>query len=288
MRTDRTELGFANLWRQYRDEGYRLVDFERYNTPTGVRYAGIWVENDLRFDYSRKSTLDSLINQYRSANSLPGISVAIIRNGSTIYRRGFGFADVNDGKVAHGELIYNAASVAKVIGGTLAGKLEAEDRLRDGTTFNFDLTRRTSTYLTNVPIGGGQFRTISSFHTHNVDQLLSHLGCVGHYGTTPAIPNQTTHYANAIAAVQSIWNVGLVQGCTIGTTSSYSTPAFTFVGAVLERLTGHTAARLLREEIAQALRPFVASRAVRDGVAARELRPRHALQQRQHRVELPG
>ncbi len=51
--------------------------------------------------------------------------------------------------------------------------------------------------------------------------------------------------------MQSIWNVGLVQGCTIGTTSSYSTPAFTFVGAVLERLTGHTAARLLREEIAQ-------------------------------------
>ena len=63
----------------------------------------------------------------------------VIRNGQVIYRRGFGFADVNGGKVAHGETVYNAASVAKVIGATLAGKLEAEDRLRDGTTFSLDL-----------------------------------------------------------------------------------------------------------------------------------------------------
>jgi CubicO group peptidase (beta-lactamase class C family) len=141
--------------------------------------------------------------------------------------------------------------VAKVIGATLAGKLEAEDRLRDGTTFSLDLTKRTSFYLTNVPIGGGKFATIPAFHTHNADQLLSHLGCVAHYNTTPSIANQSTHYANAIAAVRSIWNVGLVQGCTINSTVSYSTPAFTFVAAILEKVTGRNVARLLREELAQ-------------------------------------
>lgn len=250
-RSDRTELGFANLWRQYSDEGYRLVDFERYNTAQGVRYAGLWVENNSRFDYPRKGTLNSIVSSYRAANTLPGISVAVIRNGQMIYRRGFGFADINDGKVAHGETVYNSASVAKVIAGTLAGKLEAEDRLRDGTTFSLDLTRRTSFYLTNVPIGGGQFVTIPAHHTHNVDQLLSHLGCIGHYGTTPAIPNQTTHRATALDAARSFWNVGLVQGCTIGTTASYSTPAFSIAGAVLERVTGRAADRLLREEIAE-------------------------------------
>ena len=251
MRSDRSELAFSNLWRQYRDEGYRLVDFERYNTSAGVRYAGLWVENASRFDYPRKGTLNSIITDYQSDNNLPGISVVVIRNGQVIYRRGFGFADVSGGKVAHGETVYNAASVAKVIGATLAGKLEAEDRLRDGTTFSLDLTNRTSFYLTKVPIGGGQFATIPRQHTHNVDQLLSHLSCVAHYGTTPAIANQTTHYSNAIAAVRSIWNVGLAKGCTIGSTVSYSTPAFTFVGAVLERVTGRPVSRLLREELAQ-------------------------------------
>ena len=102
------------------------------------------MENASRFDYPRKGTLDSIITDYRSDNNLPGISVVVIRNGQVIYRRGFGFADVSEGKVAHGETVYNAASVAKVIGATLAGKLEAEDRLRDGTTFSLDLTNRTS------------------------------------------------------------------------------------------------------------------------------------------------
>ncbi|MEB3282362.1 MAG: hypothetical protein VKK42_25935 [Lyngbya sp.] len=36
-----TETQFANLWRQYRDEGYRLVDFEHYPTANGDRYAGV-------------------------------------------------------------------------------------------------------------------------------------------------------------------------------------------------------------------------------------------------------
>lgn len=251
MRSDRTALQFANLWRQYRDEGYRLVDFERYSILGVVRYAGLWVENDLRFDYPRKGTLDTIISDYLDDNDLPGISVAVIRDGTMIYRRGFGFADVDAGKVAHGETIYNSASVAKVIGGTLAGKLEAEDELRDGTTFNLDMTLRTRGFLTRVPIGGGQFATIPGHHTHNVDQLLSHLGCIAHYGTTPAIPNQTTHRATAMDAVRAIWDVGLVEDCTIGTTASYSTPAFTFVGAVLERVTGRPADRLIREEIAE-------------------------------------
>jgi CubicO group peptidase (beta-lactamase class C family) len=250
LRSDRTELEFANYWRQYRDEGFRLVDFERYNTASGPRYAGLWVENDSRHDYSRKGTLDSIISNYRALNNLPGISVAVVRNGSMIYRRGFGLADINDGKVAHGETVYNAASVAKPIAGTLAGKLEAEDKLRDGTTFSLNLTQRTSSYLTNVPVSGGT-ASIPSFHTHNVDQLLSHLGCVAHYNTTPAIANQTTHRATAMDAVRSIWNTGLVQGCTIGTTRSYSTPAFTFVAAVVERVTGRSADTLVRTELSQ-------------------------------------
>ncbi|WP_086765427.1 serine hydrolase [Nostoc sp. 106C] len=257
-RTDRTEKEFANLWRQYRDEGYRIVDFERYSTPNGTRYGGIWVENDSRFRYNRKGNIDSIIETYRKANNLPGISVAIIQNGQMIYRRGFGFADVNDNKVAHGETIYNAASVSKVIGGTLAAKLENERRLRNGATFNLDLTRPTSTYLTNITNANGSGTvSLPSFHKHTVEQLLSHLSCVAHYpgNTTPGISNQTTHYTTAIAAVQKIWNTGLVTktanggSCTIGTTWSYSTPAFTFVAAVLESATGRTIDQLLQDEI---------------------------------------
>lgn len=248
--TNRTELEFANLWRQNLDEGFRLVDFERYDTPSGARYGGIWAENDSRYNYARKSKLDSIIADYRADNNLPGISVAVIRNGSTIYRKGFGFADVGAGKVAHGGTVYLSASVSKVFGGTLAAKLEDEEVLRNGTTFNLDLTRRTSAFLTGIPNANGSGTVnIPNQHTHTVQQLLSHLSCVAHYGTTPGIPDQTTHYTNATAAVQSLWNTGLVNNCTIGNTWSYSTHAFTFAGAVLEQATGRTINQLLQNEL---------------------------------------
>jgi CubicO group peptidase (beta-lactamase class C family) len=240
IRTGREERSFANLWRQYRDEGYRPFHVENHDDGDD-HFAGIWIQNDDRFFYDRKGQIDTATQNYRSANDLPGISVAVIRAGEVIYRRGFGWADVDEEKVAHGETVYNAASVSKVIGGTLAAKLEAEGQLRDGTPVSLDMTQSTATYLAGLP----------AHHTHTVEQLTAHLGCVPHYDTSPSIENQTTHYSTAQAAVASIWNKGLVSGCTIGATRSYSTAAFTFVGAVLESVSGRAIQDLVRTEIAE-------------------------------------
>lgn len=236
VRTDRSEQEFTNLWYQYADEGYRLIDFERYETAKGPRYGGVWAENSNRYQYSRKGQLDTAIQQYLTTNNLPGISVAIIDNGTMLYRRGFGFADVNDNVTAHSKTVYLSASVSKIIGGTLAAKLEDESQLNDGTAFSLDLTQPTSNYIANLP----------ALHTHTVDELLSHLGCVGAYNE---MPNQNVHYTNATDAVQSLWNTPLLAGCTPGNNWNYSTHAFTFVGAVLEGATGRTINQLLANEL---------------------------------------
>lgn len=236
VRTDRVEQQYTNLWHQYADEGYRLIDFERYDTPEGPMYGGIWAENADRYQYSRKGQLDNAIQQYLATNNLPGISVVIIDNGDILYRRGFGFADVNDNVTAHSKTVYMAASVSKLYGGTLAAKLEDESQLNDGTVFSLDLTQPTSNYIAGLP----------ALHTHNVDQLLSHLSCVGHYSE---MANQTTHYNNATDAAQSIWNTPLLAGCTPGNNWNYSTHAFTLVGAVLEGATGATLNELLENEL---------------------------------------
>lgn len=239
VRTDRSETAFANLWRQYRDQGFRLVDFERYATANGDRYAGIWLENDSRYRYNKKAQLDEVVQDYLELNDLPGISVSVIKDGQSIYRRGFGYADLADGKWAHAQTIYGAASVSKVIGGTLAAKLEQEQQLESGAGFSLDLSNQTRSYVGGLPW----------YHTHTVEQLLSHTGCIGHYSTTPAVANQTTHYANATLAVNSIDNIGLVTGCTIGDQASYSTAGFTFVAAALEGATGRTINSLLSTEL---------------------------------------
>ncbi|NRA64265.1 MAG: serine hydrolase [Pseudobacteriovorax sp.] len=230
--TNRNETSFANLWRQYRDEGYRLVDFERH----GNLYSGIWVENSSRLRYSKKSELDTLIKDYRSEHNLPGISVAVIRNGSHLYKRGFGFADIAKNKAAHSETVYLTASVAKAIGGTLAAKLEHEQRLRSGKRFSLDLGNRTDTYINNLP----------NHHNHTLEELLSHRSCMGHYDL---IPNQTNHYSTALAATQNIWDVDLLDDCDIGDDSNYSTPAFTVLAAALEGATGRSIKNLLNNEL---------------------------------------
>jgi CubicO group peptidase (beta-lactamase class C family) len=125
-----------------------------------------------------------------------------------------------------------------VFGGTLAAKLEDEGQLADGTPVSLDLSDATSTYVANLPAS----------HSHSVEELLSHLGCVWHYDTGPEPPNG--FYATATAATLSISNTPPLAGCTIGVDRNYSTHGFTFVGAVLEQATGRPVDRLVKEEIA--------------------------------------
>lgn len=247
VRTNRTATQFANLWREYRDKGYRLVDFERYPYGGSTRYGGVWVENASRYRYSKKGQIDELVSQYRSANNLPGISVAVIKDGNMIYRRGFGQADMQAGKVAHGETVYLSASISKVIGGTIAVKLQEEGRLRNGRQVNLNLNNTTRSYLTNVRQSNGNRVTLPARHQHTVAQLFAHLGCIQHYsGPEPA----TQHYVRAIDALPQIWNAAFVTPCNRGTDRNYSTHAFTYIAAVLEQVSGRTAAQLIRSEIA--------------------------------------
>lgn len=237
VRTSRGERDFANLWRQYRDEGLRPVHVEDHD---GNEFAGIWVENSARYLYPRKTDIDTAITNYRNANSLPGISVAVLRASDVFYQRGFGWADENDEKAANAGTVYTAASVSKVFGGTLAAKLEETRALTDGTPVTLDLRQPTASFLPGLP----------AHHTHTVEQLTAHLGCVAHYDTTPSIENQTQHYASARAAVESIWGVPLVNGCNVGQDRSYSTGGFTFVGAVLEAVSGRNINDLIATELA--------------------------------------
>ncbi|MEM9217985.1 MAG: serine hydrolase [Cyanobacteria bacterium P01_F01_bin.150] len=242
VRTNRKEEDFASYWREYLDKGYRLIDFERYETPSGTRYGGVWAENNPeRLRYARKGELDKEITEYRDKQSTKGISVAVIKDGTVLYRRGFGWADQGRNKKAWGGTIYNLASISKAVGGTLAAKLEATGKLENGRSIDLDLTKRTSSFISGLP----------RQHTHTVEQLFSHLACIPHYRTEPKILDTEKHYSTAQSALERFIDTDLVKDCQIGVSrgSKYSTPAFTFAGAVLEKVTGKPVDRLTDDEI---------------------------------------
>lgn len=266
IRTNRDETAFANLWREYRDDGYRLVDYTATEMESGTRYGGIWIENAERINYAHKSDLDQVIESHQSEFNVTGISVAVIEDGDFIYRQGFGDADSEQGRIAHSRTIYKAASISKAIGGTLAAKLEAEGELADGTSIDLDLSLPTDHYLGSVtdPITWEDYGSLPSHHNHTVEQLLSHIACISHYEDDdnpedPYINNRTAHYPTQSQALTEaidedaheidIWDGELLPDCNIGADRNYSTPAFTFVGAVLEQATGRVLSRLLHEEL---------------------------------------
>lgn len=187
--------------------------------------------------WSHQSQVTTLAQQYLKKHKLPALSLAIMEDGKMIYSQGFGKAnEAGDGVT--GKSTYLLASISKLMGGTLAAKFEAEGKLSDGTPVALDLTRPTRYYI-DLPAKG---------HTHTVEQITAHLGCVPHYGNSSRARG---HFSTAAAAADVLKNDPTLEGCTIGQNYNYSTHAFTYVGAVLEKVTGRPIAQLVEEEIAE-------------------------------------
>lgn len=228
---DRTQEQFLNAHRRHTDAGFRLVDFESYATASGTRLAGVWVEHDARYRLAFREAVDSTVNAYRAANRVPGISVAVIQDGTLVYARGFGWADSARGRQAHAGTIYPLASVSKAIAGTLAARLEARGVV--------DLTRLTRSYVDSLPAN----------HTHTLEQLLAKTGCVVHYDEGPVPPEQ--YYRWRRDALRPIRDAMMLPNCTPGAWYHYSTHGFTLLGAALEKAAGKDIVQLVDEEIAK-------------------------------------
>lgn len=234
VRTDRDLKSFLNFHNQYVDEGLRLIDYESYDTANGVRHAGVWAENDARHDFPFRAAVDDSIGAYRQRHGIPGISVVAMQDDEVIYRRGFGWADSAARKEAYSGTLYLTASVAKVIGATVAARMEGLGLL--------DLTRSTGDYVDSLP----------SYHTHTLEQLLAKVGCARHYPEGRE-PDTTRIYAWRLPAISQIWADSMLPNCTPGQQYHYSTHGFTYVGAALEAVANKPIADVVMDEL---IRPF--------------------------------
>jgi CubicO group peptidase (beta-lactamase class C family) len=244
-RRDMSATWFGNWWKTYNDEGYRLVDFEAYPTPQGTRYAGIWRQNNEKASWASKKAVDDAIEAYRDKFNVPGISVAIAQNGKLVYTRGFGFADIEDQKVAHAGTIFRLASVSKPITAALMMRLVERNLL--------SLDQSSQTYVPDLP----------KHHTHTVRQLFKHQAGIRHYrgskrGEDCIVPNNsdwkdssTTEYSTATEATKLFRNDPLM--FSPGAKSCYSTHGYTILGAAMEGATKKSFAELVNLEITQGL-----------------------------------
>lgn len=236
VRSDRDLKWFLNYHNEYVDLGMRLIDFESYSTADGLRYSGVWAENDDRYDHPFRTDLDQEIEDYRGRHGIPGITVVVMLADEVIYRRGFGWADSVEQKRAHSGTVYLTASVAKAIAATLTARLAERGHL--------NLDDRTRDHIPNLS-------TQSPTHTHTIEQLLSKTGCVRHYDevTSAGQPDLSRTYVWRIDVVEQLWNDPILRHCQPGQHYRYSTHGFTYVGAVLEAVMGEPIADILANEL---------------------------------------
>ena len=257
---DLTATGFRNHWNRLSDQGYRLDGYEKYDTASGARYAGIWRQNSDRPNWSLRSKVDGFVQKELDDFDVPGISVTASKNGKVVYRRGFGFQDKADGIWMHGGSVNRTASVSKAVAGVLALRMDAKHT-------EFSLADKVRTHLPWLP----------AKHDYTIEQAVMNRSCVKSY-PSPMTSQNATQYDTAADSVKAFMadrprlHAGL-------STSTARTPT--------------RCRRDLREVRGQADQPHRARRAhdeVRAEHAAsrdaggRPARPRPALQHEQHRV----
>jgi CubicO group peptidase (beta-lactamase class C family) len=215
---DMNLTSYLNNWYRYRDLGYRVVGFNRYQTASGTRYSAIWRQNSSKPNWSLRSAVDNRIAQELANTGVPGVSVAVYQGGVVRYTRGFGYADLGAGVWMDSTHVGSIASVSKAITGTLAERMQEQGLL--------DLDDATRDWVPSMPVK----------HTHTVADLLANRGCVRHYVT--GLDDQAgKSYATALAAAATIWDDDLV--CTPGTGQyNYSTHGYTLAAAALEAAGG--------------------------------------------------
>lgn len=182
----------------------------------------------------KRAQLQTAISRFMAANSIPGVSVAVIENGTEEWSAGFGTADLEDFVPATSHTLYRLASISKSITATATLLLWQQGKL--------DLDAPVQKYCPSFPQKDAPITT---------RELLGHLGGIRHYKSNsqddPETGN-TKHFLNPIqGGLDFFKNDPLV--ANPGTEFHYSTQGFTLVGCAIEGASGENYAEYVRKNV---------------------------------------
>jgi CubicO group peptidase (beta-lactamase class C family) len=199
-----------------------------------VTAASVISAQDAKLSSERHAQIESAIAKFMSANSVPGVSVAVVENGEYEWSQGYGMADLENFVPATSRTLYRLASVSKPLTATATMQLWERGKL------NLDVP--VQNYCPAFPQKEWPITT---------RQLLGHLGGIRHYRgdsqDDPEVGN-TKHFDDGITAgLKFFANDPLV--AKPGTKFSYSTQGFTLAGCAIEGISGEKYVDFLRKNV---------------------------------------
>eukprot|EP00108_Taenia_solium_P010306 TsM_000632600 transcript=TsM_000632600 gene=TsM_000632600 len=174
------------------------------------------------------TTANHLIESFKDTVGAPGISVCVSVDGTTVYSRGFGFADVEQGVKVTPQTKFRIASISKSFTSLLAGRMIDQGRL--------NLDADIATYLPGFSpkTKNGKSPPIT------MRQLLSHTSGIRHYLTSKEGEEDeyTEEMLNTKAYDSALDSLAIFRDDELlhlpGEDYLYSTHGFTVAAAVLE------------------------------------------------------
>jgi serine beta-lactamase-like protein LACTB len=192
------------------------------------------VAQPARLAPEKRAHLETAISRFMAANSIPGVSVAVVENGAVEWTAGFGTADLENFVPATPHTLYRLASISKSITATATLLLWQQGKL--------DLDAPVQKYCPAFPEKDAPITT---------RELLGHLAGIRHYKSEsqddPEIGN-TKHFPNSIqGGVDFFKNDPLL--AKPGAEFHYSTQGFTLVGCAIEGASGENYADYVRKNV---------------------------------------
>ena len=181
----------------------------------------------------KRAQIEKAVSSFMSANSVPGIGVAVVLEREPVWSAGFGMADLENFAPVTSSTLFRLGSISKPITATAILQLWEHSKL--------DLDAPVQKYCPAFPQKESPITT---------RQLLGHLGGIRHYnsdgkGDVPA--DSARHFANMQESLTIFAVDPLV--AKPGTKFNYSTYGYTLLGCVLEGATSQKYVDYVRENI---------------------------------------
>ena len=181
----------------------------------------------------KKTQIEKAASHFMTANSVPGISVAVVLDGQLMWSAGFGMADLENFVPAASATLFRLGSISKPI--TAVAILQLYERGK------LDLDAEVQKYCPAFPKKEWPITT---------RELLGHLGGIRHYnpdgqGDIPA--DSAKHFSSMQESLEIFANDPLV--AKPGTKFHYSTYGYTVLGCVLEGAASENYVDFVKENV---------------------------------------
>ena len=223
-----SKRGWAHyFWSMHHSRTLSIVLVSLVAISTHIRDAGAQSGTDQRFE-----AIASLAQSRMKEFGVPGVALGVLHNG-TVSIRGLGITNVEDSLPVTAHTVFPIASISKTFAATAMMRLVEQGKV--------DLKATVRTYLPEFKV-----RDEAASREATVLQLLTHLG--GWEGQVSGPDRGSETLANFLTTITD-----LMQVAPPGAAWSYNNAGFSIAGRVIEKITGNSINRSIRNLVFQPL-----------------------------------